>query len=266
MQIGFIGLGNMATAILRGLRGSAAHAGAEICGYDAAPAALAQAETAYAVQPAPSAADVAVFSDVVVLAVKPQVLPEVLTELAGMLAGKLVITIAAGKDLAFYRDKLGKTAIVRVMPNINAKVGAACSALCATPEVTPQQMELARSVFATVGDVLEIPETQFPAFSALSGAGVAFVYLFIDALARAGVRAGFSKAAATEIAASTVLGSAKLVQESGEHPMALVDQVCSPAGTTIEGIQALQRLGFEAAVHEAVAAVIRRDLEIRNGK
>lgn len=264
MNIGFIGLGNMASAIIRGLQASDTFADAALYGYDSSAPAM-EAAAALSVHPARSPAEAVEKSDIVLLAVKPQVLPEVLSPLADQLSKKLVITIAAGRDLAFYRAYLGASAVVRVMPNINAKVGAACSALCCSPETTPVQLELAQSVFSTVGSAILLPEAQFSAFCALSGSSVAFVYLYIDALAKAGVKAGFSKALATEIASAVVLGSAKLVQESGEHPMALVDQVCSPAGTTIEGVQVLQRLGFETAIHQAVDAVIRRDEAIKGG-
>lgn len=267
MKYGFIGLGNMAGAILRGMVQSGRFQGDILYGYDAFPDKTRELMECCGVTPLPTAREVAEKADVVLLAVKPQVLPAVLPEIAPALCEtKLVISIAAGKDIAFYEATLGKgIPFVRVMPNINAKAACAATALCPGTKAEARHMLLARGMFETVGTVYELPEAQFPAFGALSGASVAFVYLYIDALARAGVQAGFPRPLAQDIAAQAVLGSARLVQESGEHPMALVDQVCSPAGTTIEGIFALQRLGFEDAVHQAVDAIIQKDEKIRRG-
>ena len=267
MNYGFIGLGNMASAILRGMCASGRFQEDTFYGYDALSGKAESLQLDCGITPLSSAEETAQRADIILLAVKPQVLPEVLPLIAPVLNGeKLVISIAAGKDIAFYASALGShIPFVRVMPNINAKVAAAATALCPGAAAGEQHMALARGIFETVGSVFTLPEHLFPAFGALSGASVAFVYLYIDALTRAGVRAGFPRPLAQDIAAQAVLGSAKLVQESGEHPMALVDQVCSPAGTTIEGIFKLQELGFEDAVHQAIDAIIQKDDKIRQG-
>lgn len=204
-------------------------------------------------------------ADTVVLAVKPVVFPSLLPEISACLQEKkpLVISIAAGKTLGFIEETLGfSPALVRVMPNINAKVGAAMSALCANQQVTQAQKELVARLFCAVGQVKELDESFFPLFGVIAGSAPAFAYLFIDSLARAAVKNGMQKQAALEIAAQTVLGSAKLILESGEHPWVLIDQVCSPGGTTIEGIAALQETGFETGIRKAVDAALEKDRKL----
>lgn len=261
MQYGFIGLGNMASAIIKGMLHTQSFAPVAIYGHTPRPGNVADFLKDTGIGFYPALEELVAAVDVIVLAVKPQVLPSVLPGIAPLpLDGKLVISIAAGKPLAFFEEALGKnTAIARVMPNINAKVGASTSAFTVNSQVTEPQKAAIQSVFAAIGSVMEIPEHLFPVFSAVAGAAPAFCYMYIDALARAGVRGGMPRKLALEAAASTVLGSAKMVLESGEHPFSLIDQVTSPGGTTIEGICALQRLGFESAVHQAVEAVINKD-------
>lgn len=174
-----------------------------------------------------------------------------------------MISIAAGKTLGFIEEALGfSPALVRVMPNINAKVGAAMSAFCANQQVTQEQKKLVARLFCAIGQVKELDEAFFPLFGVIAGSAPAFAYLFIDSLARAAVKNGMQKQVALEIAAQTVLGSAKLILEGGEHPWALIDQVCSPGGTTIEGIAALQDAGFEAGVRKSVDAALEKDRKL----
>jgi pyrroline-5-carboxylate reductase len=267
MRYGFIGLGNMATAILQGMCRSGRFKDDEIHGYDNVPDKTAALQVSMGLLPAGSPQAVAQAADIVLLAVKPQTLPAVLPQIKPFIAvNTLIITIAAGKSLDFYSSFLGNDIpVMRVMPNINAKVGAAASAICGNASATETHRKIVTAMFETVGSVIDIDEKLFPAFSAVSGAAVAFAYLFIDALASAGVKAGMPKPMALEVAADTVYGSALLVKKSGEHPRALVDQVCSPAGTTIEGIHTLYRLGFESAVHQAIDAVIEKDRKIQEG-
>ena len=171
-----------------------------------------------------------------------------------------VVSIAAGKPTAYYEAALsGGVPVVRVMPNIAARVGASASAVCGGKNAQEAHLELVRAMFRTVGAVYDLPEKHFPAFGALGGASGAFVFLYIDALASAGVKAGLPRALAQQIAEQTVLGSAQLSQQSAEHPIALMDQVCSPGGTTIEGVHTLKRLGFETAVQQAIDAIIEKD-------
>jgi pyrroline-5-carboxylate reductase len=260
MQYGFIGLGNMASAILRGMCRSGKFTGDVFCGCNRSEGKTLALQRELGLVPTASAGETARVSDVVVLCVKPQMMPDVLPGLAALAPGKLVVTIAAGKTLSYYESALpAGTAVVRVMPNINARVLAAASGLCGGKNASREQVALVRRMFETVGTVYELPESQFSAFSALGGASGAFIHLYIDALASAGVKAGLPRALAQDVACQAVLGSAKLTLESGEHPIALCDQVCSPGGTTIEGVHTLKRLGFESAVQQAVDAVIEKD-------
>ena len=266
MKFGFIGAGNMAGAIIKGMTiGTNSFDGkdifitsktvtsaqklADICG-------------AVAVE---TAAEVAAESDVLVLAVKPHVLASVVPALQEEIEGKkpLVVSIAAGKTLDYLASLLpAGTPIVRVMPNINAKIGAATNGMCVNEYVTEEQKKIVKEMFETIGTVIEVDENHFGIFTVLAGSAPAFAYMYMDALARAAVKAGMPKKQALEIAAATVEGSARMVLESGEHPMALVDQVCSPGGTTIEGVAALQANGFEATLTKAFDAVLEKDNKI----
>lgn len=259
MNIGFIGLGNMSTAIIKGMLRSGRYTPEQITGYahsDASARAIAPTGINVCREIAAVAA-----AEVLVLGVKPQVLASVLSELKELIRPEqLLVSLAAGKDLAFMTEQLGREqAAARVMPNINAKVGASASAYACSGLVTPEQKQTLVEIFSTVGAMDEVAEHLIVMHSAVAGASPAFSYMYIDALARAAVKHGIPRSQALKVAASAVYGSARMILESDEHPMALVDQVCSPGGTTIEGVMTLQRLGFEAAVHQAVDAVIAKD-------
>ncbi len=264
MTYGFIGLGNMAGAILRGMHRSGAFADDTLCGYNRSERKTLALQEEIGLTPCESAEAVARAADVVVLAVKPQTLCDVLPAIAPLLReAQLVVTIAAGKDTAFYETAFGRAIpVVRAMPNINARVGLSATAVCGGAYAGPEHLETARRMFAAVGEVYPLPEAQLPVFSALAGASGAFIHLYIDALASAGVKAGLARPFAEALACQAVLGAAKLTQESGEHPIALLDQVCSPGGTTIEGVHTLKRLGFESAVQQAIDAIIEKDLRL----
>ena len=261
MIYGFIGLGNMAGAILRGMHRSGDFAEDTLCGFNRSPGKTQTLRQEIGLKAMESARDVVEASDVVVLGVKPQMLPEVLPEIADLVTPeKLVVTIAAGKQLGYYAQAFGSDVpVVRVMPNINAKVGQAASAVCGNAVATEAQVARVRAMFRSVGTVYDIPEHQFSAFSALAGASGAFIHIYIDALASAGVKAGFSRPMAEALATQATLGAAMLTRESDEHPIALCDQVTSPGGTTIEGVHMLKKLGFETAVQQAVQAIIEKD-------
>ena len=254
---GFIGAGNMGGALIRAAAKVLPAGSIRIADRDTQKAEALAAEVA--AQTAENAA-IARDADFVVLGVKPQMLPDVLPLIAPAVTPKtLVVTIAAGKGFDFYASYLGDVPLVRVMPNICAQVLCSASAVCPNSLCSPAQAELVRAMFRSVGAVYDVPEAQFAAFSALGGASGAFVQMYIDALSSAGVKAGLPRALAQKIACQATLGAAKLCQETGEHPMALVDKVTSPGGTTIEGVHALKKAGFESAVIEAVNAVIEKD-------
>lgn len=265
MNYGFIGLGNMATAIMKGMINSKKFEAKHIFGMNRTFAKTENFANEYGIHACETVEDLMAKVDVVVLAVKPQMLPDILpTVRANLRPNQLIISVAAGKSLDYLHEHLGqKTTIFRVMPNINAVVGASTSCHSSREGTATAHKKLVEEMFDTVGSIIELPESQFAIFTTIGCASPAFTYLYIDALARAAVREGMPKKLALEIAASSVLGSAQMILASAEHPMELVDQVCSPGGTTIQGVTALQAKGFEGAVHDAVAAVMKKDLALR---
>lgn len=200
-------------------------------------------------------------ADVVLLAVKPQVLEVVAASLEGGKALKsetLLISILAGVSLSRLSEAFGGQATIRAMPNTPATVGAGMTAIAASSQVTPSQIKLATTLFAAVGEVVEVSESLMDAVTGLSGSGPAFVAIFIEALADGGVKAGLPRAIASKLARQTVLGTAQLLQETGIHPAELKDRVTSPGGTTIAGVAELENHGFRAAAIAAVEAAYRR--------
>ena len=269
VKFGIIGAGNMAGAIIKGMTRSTESRfdGKDISITSRTVVSAEELAKACGANACRTGVEVVAASDVLVLAVKPQMLAEVVPALAGAIEEKaerpLVVSIAAGKTLEYLEGLLpANTPIVRVMPNINAKIGASTSGLCANALVSEEQKQIVREMFSTIGTVAEIEEKQFGIFSVIGGASVAFAYMYMDALARAALKAGMPKKQALQITAETVLGSARMVLESGEAPWPLVDQVCSPGGTTIEGVTALQAAGFESALTKAFDAVLEKDVRL----
>ena len=261
MNYAFIGLGNMAGAILRGMAQSGHYTKDKLIGFDTNAAAAQALQRDVVLVPAAKIDEAVLQADVLVLCVKPQVMGEILPDIkSGIKPQTLIITIAAGLPLSFYESRLPSgTAIIRTMPSLNAMVMAAASALCKNEEVSVEQMDLANTLFSSIGTVHEIPEKLFPAFSAIAGAAPAFAFQFADALAQAGVQAGLSRQLSQETAAQMLFGSGKLLLQSKEHPRVLMDKVTSPGGTTIEGVHKLDEYSFTAALHAAVRAVIDKD-------
>lgn len=261
MKYGFIGLGNMAGAIIEGMMASGKFSDDEIYGYNRSEGKTLALRDKCGIIPCENAAEVAQKAEVIILAVKPQMMQGLLDGIAKRISrDKLVLTIAAGKECAWYEERLCEgVPVVRIMPNINAKVKSSVTAICGGKNASDEHIEIADGIFSTVGKVYHIEEKMFPAFSAMGGASGAFVLLYIDALAEAGVRAGFARPVAEEIATATVVGSGLLNQQSDEHPIALMNKVCSPGGTTIEGVVKLKELGFETAVQQGLQAIIDKD-------
>ncbi|MEX0716428.1 MAG: pyrroline-5-carboxylate reductase, partial [Planctomycetaceae bacterium] len=208
--------------------------------------------------------DGAVEADVIVLAVKPQHMAEALSQLAGHLhETQLVVSIAAGVPIATIAQSLGENVrIVRVMPNTPALVGAGASAFALGGAATADDAELAERLFATVGIAVRVPEDLLDAVTGLSGSGPAYVYQAIEALSDGGVRVGLPRDVATKLAAQTVLGAARMVLDTGEHPAALKDAVTSPGGTTIAGLHALEQGGLRKCLIDAVVAATARSREL----
>lgn len=204
---------------------------------------------------------------ILVLAVKPHIIPLVLDEIGEKVpSGVLVISIAAGTSLDSLASHLpAKQRIIRVMPNVNAQIGAGMAGVCGNEHTGEADLEKALTIFEAVGRAAVIEEDDFSAYSALAGCSPAFVFEFIEALARGGLEAGLTKADAVEYAAQAVLGSAKMVLERAEEGMSpanLRDLVTSPGGTTIAGVAAMEQQGFGSAVVSGVRAAIQRDKEL----
>jgi len=190
-------------------------------------------------------------------AFKPIYLKEVLVKARPLAAGKDFISIAAGWTfdmLTEILDTASGARVLRVMPNTPAMVGEGFTALCETTTLSAERFEWAQKLFATLGEVAVLPETQFDAIVALTGSSPAYVFVFIEAMADAAVALGIPRALAYRAAAQAVLGSAKMVLATGEHPASLKDKVCSPGGTTIEAVASLERDGFRSAVIDAMLA------------
>ncbi|MDR0433300.1 MAG: pyrroline-5-carboxylate reductase [Bifidobacteriaceae bacterium] len=262
MSIGFIGAGNMAGAIIRGIVGSGYAPAARILAYDPHAPTLDALVEQTGIVPVAGNPEVIAADTTVVLAVKPQVIPRVMEEVAAQIvaARPLVISIAAGTPIQSLERWLGpEQPIVRAMPNVNAQVRQAVTAVAGNGATTPEQLATAKAIFTSVGEVVELDESLFRAFAALAGSSPAWTFLYIDALARGGVAAGMPKALALQIAAKAVAGSAALLADGGAHPWELIDQVSSPAGTTIAGLTVLEEKGLSSAVLGAVAATMRRE-------
>lgn len=265
MSIGFIGCGNMASAIICGIIDNKAVKAEEVNVFDVYAPATDSIKAKYNINVFSSEEEIVKNSDTVVLAVKPNVLSSVLKKIDGALGDKdtLIISIAAGKSTEFIANELTHdNRIIRVMPNINAKVSEAICAYTANAKVTDDDKSLTEKIFSAVGKIIYLEENYFPLFGVLGGCTPALAYMFIDELARAGVKNGMKKDVALKISAQAVLGSAKMILESDEHPYELIDKVCSPGGTTIEAVTSLQENGFNSAIHKAVDKAVEKDSKL----
>jgi pyrroline-5-carboxylate reductase len=200
-------------------------------------------------------------SEVLFLAIKPQVFAAVVADLP-TIKGVLVVSILAGMPLSKLESAFPDRAIVRVMPNTPATVGAGMSAIAPGKLVQSGDMDLAKRIFRAVGEVVEVPESMMDAVTGLSGSGPGYVAILLEALTDGGVYAGLPRPIAAKLALQTVLGTAIMLQESGLHPAELKDRVTSPGGTTIEGIAQLERAGFRSALIDAVKAATVRSKEL----
>jgi len=263
-RIGFVGGGAMAEALIGGLVAAGVPA-QRLAASDPDPGRRKLLGEAFGIATHADNAEAVAESDLVVLAVKPSVVESVLHALRDSARSQpLWVSIAAGVSIAQLAALLPEGArIVRAMPNTPALVRAAATALAASSGARPGDREAAIQLFESVGVCWEAPnEALLDAVTGLSGSGPAYVFVFLEALGDAGVRMGLPREAAYRLAFQTVLGAAKLAQESGRHPAALKDQVTSPGGTTIAGLERLEAGGFRAAVYEAVAAATRRSREL----
>jgi pyrroline-5-carboxylate reductase len=254
----------MATALARGLIDAGFIPAKAILASDVSEIALQRFASETGAGTATANAAVVGQSDVVVLAVKPQHVRPVLSELRSHVrADHLIVSIAAGVPLRLLHEGLGgEHRIVRVMPNSPCLVGSGASAFACGPLATEADAELVSALLSTVGIALPVPESQMDAVTGLSGSGPAYAFAMIEALSDGGVRVGLPRETATQLAAQTLLGAARMVLETGEHPAALKDAVTSPGGTTIAGMHALERGSVRAALIDAVVAATQRSAEL----
>ena len=267
MNYGFLGAGNMNGAIIKGMIKNGIDA-KNIFVFDKITSVTANLKEECGINICLSQKEL-LEKDVIILGVKPQTLDIIASTIKDDIGDKkpLVISIAVGKTLSYLEENLGSNLpLVRVMPNINAKVLMSTSGYCTNSLLSPEQTEIVEKIFGSIGSVSAIAENMFSIFGVIAGSSPAFTYLYIDTLARSAQKAGMPKEQALKIAASTVLGSAKMVLEATDHPISLVDQVCSPGGTTIEGIASLKNNGFEGTLLKAFDAVLEKDKAIQRKK
>ena len=255
-NIGFLGAGKMATALAKGFVRGELVVPREIIASDPHDAARKNFINEIGAKTVAANAEVAKFANVLILATKPDQVSAALAEISGAFTkSHLLISIAAGVTLAKLEAALPVGArVIRVMPNTPALVGEAASAFALGKNATAVDGELAKKLLSAVGIAFQVKENLLDAVTGLSGSGPAYVYQFIEALSDGGVAAGLPRDIATKLAAQTVLGGAKMVLETGQHPGALKDQVTSPGGTTIEGLHALEKGKLRATVMSAVRA------------
>lgn len=264
LKIGFLGAGQMATALAKGWMAADLLSPERARASDPYANARSRFHEATGIAAAADNLSVVADSNVLILAVKPQTVPRVLEELRrGITEEHLLISIVAGISIKQISDMLGAShRIARVMPNTPCLVGCSAAGYALSPAVTAEDALLVENLFNAVGKAFALPESSLDAVTGLSGSGPAYIYILIESLSDGGVRMGLPREVATALATQTVLGAAKMVLETNQHPAALKDAVASPGGTTIAGIHALERAGFRAAVMDAVEAATRRSAEL----
>ena len=266
-RVGFIGAGNMGEALIKGLVTAGVVPAKSILATDVRTERLDELAGTFGIQVVKGNGALVRDVDVVVLAVKPQIMDAVVGEIApAVTPATLLISIAAGISTARIRGALGKAArLIRVMPNTPALVLEGATAVAGAAGLEPGDIDVARDIFGAVGRVVVLDEGLMDAVTGLSGSGPGYVALVIEALADGGVRMGLDRATALALAAQTVLGAARLVRDTGMHPAVLKDMVSSPGGTTIAGIAALEERGLRAALIQAVERATLRSRELGRG-
>lgn len=266
--VGFVGVGNMGEALVKGLITAGLVPAGSIVATDVRTERLQQIARQYGIQAARDNRELVGRSDVVILAVKPQTMGAVLGEIEpAVTAHKLVISIAAGVPTSRLREKLpAAVRLVRVMPNTPALVLEGATAVAKAEGLHAGDLETVQEIFNAVGKVVVLDEELMDAVTALSGSGPAYVALVVEALADGGVNMGLDRATATTLAVQTVLGAARLLRETGLHPGQLKDMVASPGGTTMAGIAALEDGGLRRTFINAVERATQRSRELGRGR
>lgn len=262
MKLGFIGAGNMGSAIIKGILNKQALQADKIYLSRKHPE-KSMDFIKMGIHVMPDNISLVQTVDCIVLAIKPVYAQEVIDEIHEALNGKFVISIVAGWTYEMLKKALPQTArFVRVMPNTPLAVGEGMSLLSSHCTCTEEEFDFAQSIFSAAGKTVVVEDAVYTAANGISGCGPAFVYEFIEAMADGGVRYGVPRALAYELAAQTLIGAAQMVLKTGEHPGKLKDAVCSPGGSTIEGVYALEKDGMRAAVMDAVGASIEKTLRM----
>lgn len=254
MKLGFIGTGNMASAIMSGVIKNNIFLANEIIGSDLLASGREKVKEQFGINVTESNKEVAIHSEVIVLSVKPQFYADVIAEIKDIIKEEqIIITIAPGKTLTWIEEQFGKPMkIVRTMPNTPAMVGAGMTAAVANQYMKEEEISYIKTILGSFGKVEFVPERLMDVVVSTSGSSPAYVYMMIEAMADAAVSGGMPRPQAYQFAAQAVLGSAKMVLETGMHPGALKDMVCSPGGATIEAVRTLEALGFRSSIMEAM--------------
>ena len=264
MKLGFIGCGNMATAIISGILKNNLVPVQDIMVSDVSAQALERANRNLGVSTTSNNSEVVSNVDVLVLAVKPQFCKTVISEIAQDIPkSTIIVSIMAGLSLKKLESLFERTLkIVRTMPNTPALVLEGITAICGNDQVSTADMELVTKLFESFGIVEQVSETLMDAVVAVSGSAPAYIFMLIEAMADAAVAEGMPRDKAYRFAAQTVLGSAKMVLETGKHPAELKDMVCSPAGTTIEAVRVLEKTGFRGSIMDAMRACAEKSRKL----
>lgn len=260
MKIGFIGCGNMATSIIKGIIRKQIIDAENIIASAKTKATLDRVQKELGVKVSTDNLEVTENSDILVLAVKPQYYPEVIAQIKDVVRKEqIVISIAPVKTLDWLQEQFGGAVrLVRTMPNTPALVGEGMTGACRNEYVTDEDYATVLQILGSFGEVETIPENLMDVCVSVSGSSPAYIYILIEAMADGAVADGMPRAQAYKFAAQSVLGSAKMVLETGKHPGELKDQVCSPGGTTIEAVRVLEEKGFRSSVIEAMKACVRK--------
>ena len=253
-KIGFIGSGNMAKAMIGGIINSGLLKSNMITSSALTESTLKSIEKEFGINTTTDSREVVKNSEIIVVAVKPNVYDNVLASVKDLIDdNKIIVTIAAGKTIASIESIIGSDKkIIRTMPNTPALVNEGMSALCKNKNITDEELTIVKTIFESFGKAEIVGEYLIDAVIGASGSAPAYVFMFIEAMADAVVSAGMPRNKAYKFVAQAVMGSAKMVLETGKHPGELKDMVCSPAGTTIEAVRVLEELGFKSAIFEAM--------------
>lgn len=254
MKLGFIGTGNMASAIMGGIIGEKMISAEEIIGADLLASGREKVKEQFGIQVTEKNQEVVEKAEVIILSVKPQFYEDVINQIKDCVKKEqIIITIAPGKTLAWLAEEFGKEVkIVRTMPNTPALVGEGMTAMCPNEHMEKEETEYVKRLLESFGRVEVVPERLMDVVVSVSGSSPAYVFMMIEAMADAAVSGGMPRAQAYQFAAQAVYGSAKMVLETGKHPGELKDMVCSPAGTTIEAVRTLEEMGFRSSIIEAM--------------